>query len=89
LSDCYGDKKFFFFFEKKKTKMVVFQNGHIGWATSMPFASINSTNPRNNPWKFHKTILRIGDFEKQPFWKTAILDFFLLDPHENQSQIMW
>ena len=49
---------------------------HIGWATSMPFASINPTNPRTNPWNFHKKILRIGDFEKRPFWKSAILDFF-------------
>jgi hypothetical protein len=23
---------------------------HKNWATPMPFASINSTNPRNNPW---------------------------------------
>ena len=30
----------------------------------MPFASINPTT------------LRIGDFEKRPFWKSAILDFF-------------
>ena len=46
---------------------------HIGWATSMPFASINSTNTRTNPWNFHKNNLRIGDFEKpsflcRPFW---------------------
>ena len=33
----------------------------------MPFASFNSTNPRTNPWNFHKKILRIGDFEKWPF----------------------
>ena len=46
---------------------------HIGWATSMPFASINPTNPRTNLWIFCKKILRIGDFEKghfenRPFW---------------------
>ena len=34
------------------------------------------TNPRTNPWNFHKNFLRIGDFEKRPFWKSAILDFF-------------
>ena len=45
-------------------------HGHIGWATSMPFASINSTYPRTNPKKIHKKILRIGDFEKRYF------DFF-------------
>ena len=68
---------------------------HIGWATSMPFASINPTNPRTNLWNFREKILRIGDFEKRPFWKSAILDFFLekkffflLHPHENQSKFL-
>ena len=46
---------------------------HISWATPMPFASINSTNPRTDPWKFHEKILRIGgagkwDFLSRPFW---------------------
>ena len=45
---------------------------HIGWATSMPFASINPTNP----WNFHKKILRIGNFEKWPFWKSGHFEFF-------------
>ena len=31
-----------------------------------------------------KKYLRIGDFEKQPFW-----NFFLLHLYENQSQIMY
>ena len=43
---------------------------HKSWATSMAFASINSTNPRTNPRNFHKSFLRIGDFE------SAILNFF-------------
>ena len=47
---------------------------HIGWATSMPFASFNSTNPRTNPWNFHKKILRIGNFEKLCFFESAILN---------------
>ena len=51
-------------------------HNHIGWATSMPFASINLTNPRTNPWNFYENFLRIGDFEKRPFWKSTILDFF-------------
>ena len=56
-------------------------DGHIGWVTLMPFASINPTNPRTNLWNFHKKISRIGDFEKRRFWKMAILkighfDFF-------------
>ena len=46
---------------------------HIGWATSMPFASINSTNPRTNPWNFHKkywelAILKNSVFLSRPFW---------------------
>ena len=41
---------------------------HIGWATSMPFASINPTNPRTYPWNFHKKILRIGRVEKLSFF---------------------
>ena len=38
----------------------------------MPFASINFTNPRTNPWNFHKKISRIGDFEKRRFFESAI-----------------
>jgi hypothetical protein len=56
----------------------------------MPFASINSTNPRPNPLNFHQKISRIGDFEKLPFLESAILNFIfpkkkkkLLHPHEN------
>ena len=41
---------------------------HIGWATLMGFASINSTNPRTDLWNFREKISRIGDFEKRPFW---------------------
>ena len=47
----------------------------ICWAIPMPFASMNSTNPRTAPWNFHKKILRIGDFEKWPFFESAILNF--------------
>ena len=46
----------------------------------MPFVSINPTNPKTNQWNFHKIFLRIGDFEKRPFWETAILEFFCLIP---------
>jgi hypothetical protein len=53
-------------------------HGHIGWAISMSFASCNPTNPRPNPWNFHKKILRIGGFEKWPFFESAILIFFAL-----------
>ena len=51
-------------------------HGHIGWATSLPFASINPTNPRTDPWNFHKKILRIGGVEKLSFFESAILNFF-------------
>ena len=49
---------------------------HIGWATSMLFASINTINPRTNPWKFREKILRIGSFENLSFFESAILIFF-------------
>ena len=48
---------------------------HTGWAKSMPFASINPTNPRTNPWKFHEKILRIGGAGKWGFFEAAILNF--------------
>ena len=79
--------------------------GHIGWATSMPFASINFTNLRINPWNFHKKILRIGDFEKRcflswPFWflnfdfcfcpiKTSQILLFSKDRSKFWASRMW
>ena len=48
---------------------------HIGWPTSMPFTSINPTNPRTNPWNFWKKILRIGEIEKLSCFELAILEF--------------
>ena len=42
-------------------------HSHIGWDKSMPFASINPTNPRTNPWNFHKKILRIDEALKMTF----------------------
>ena len=71
------------FFEEKNAFFVILgcfcpyvrqPHDHIGWATSMPFASINPTNPRTNLWNFRKKILRIGDFEK-----SAILNFIRLN----------
>ena len=47
----------------------------MGWAKSMPFASINPTNPRTNPWNFHEKILRIGGAGKWVFFEAAILNF--------------
>ena len=54
----------------------------------MPFTSINPTNPRTNPWHFHKHFLRIVDFDKLSFLELAVLDFCLLHPHENQSKLL-
>ena len=51
-------------------------HGHIGLAASMPFASINPTKRRTNPWNFHKNILRIGDFEKLSFFWVGHFGFF-------------
>ena len=46
---------------------VVQPHNHIGWATSMPFTSINSTNPRTNPWNFYRNILfLLHPHENQP-----------------------
>ena len=42
-------------------------HNHIGWVTSMPFASINPTHPRTNPRNFHEKILRIGEALKMTF----------------------
>ena len=47
---------------------------HISWDISMPFASINSTYPRTNPWNFCKKILRIGGAGRWHFFGLAILN---------------
>ena len=59
---------------------------HIGWATSMLFASINRTNPWTNPWNYLGKRLRISDFKKLSFFDIAIWFFFLLHWHENNCQ---
>ena len=50
-------------------------HGHIHWASSMPFTSINPTNPKTNLRNFRENFLRIGDFEKRCFFESAILNF--------------
>ena len=55
------------------------RHDHISWATPMPFASINPTNPRTNPWNFHEKILRIGRPGKwgfYPFFWVGHFEFF-------------
>ena len=70
---------------------------HISWVTPIPFASINPTNPRTTPWKFHEKILRIGRAGKWGFFEAAILNFlsrpfwifFLLHLCEKSSPFIW
>ena len=47
---------------------------HIGWATSMPFASINHTNSKTNPRNFHQKNLRFGGFENLRFFLIGHLE---------------
>ena len=47
-----------------------------GWVSSMPFASINPTNPRTHPAQFRKKLLRIDRLAKWGFFESAILNFF-------------
>ena len=54
---------------------------HIHWATSMPFASINPTNPRTNPWNFGGNCSAFGGgWKTQFFWvghfEKKICNFF-------------
>ena len=60
--------------ERGVRKNVGQPHNHRGWATSMPFASINPTNPRLNAWNFWKKTLRIGGIEKLSFYESAILE---------------
>ena len=64
-------------------------HGHIHWATSMPFASFNPTNPRTNLRNFREKILRIGDFEKWAFFESAILIFFFRKKKIFFSSFLW
>ena len=84
----------------QKKKIVCFwayvgqPQNHIGWATPMPFASINFTNPRTNPWNFPWLI-----FENWRFWKPQFcgVGYFekkisekksLLHSHDIQSKVL-
>ena len=49
-------------------------HSHIGWATSMPFVSINPSIPRTNPWNFSKNCSAFGGGWKTEF-ESAILNF--------------
>ena len=47
-------------------------HGHICWATSMPFASINPTNPRTHLRIFWELAI----LKNELFFESAILNFF-------------
>ena len=69
-------------------------HGHIGWATSMPFASINSTNPRTNPWNFHKNYwefrgLEYGFFLSWPFWILFVKRDICFISMKTSSPFIW
>ena len=70
-------------------------DNHLGWATSMPFASINPTNPRTNLQKNLEKILRIGRIEKLIFFWVGHFEFlflqffsYFLHPHKNLSNFL-
>ena len=47
------------------------------WKRSCPNFYAHDCNPMANLWNFHKKKMRIGDFEKCPFWKMIHLGFCL------------
>ena len=51
-------------------------DSHIGWVTLMPFASINSTNPRTNLWNFGDNCSAFGGSWKTQFFWVGHFEFF-------------
>ena len=51
-------------------------DGHIGWVTLMPFASINPTNPRTNLWNFGENCSAFGGGWKTQFFWVGHFEFF-------------
>ena len=75
-------KQNFFFFTKNAFfgcfwAFVGQPHGHIHWATSMPFASFNPTNPRTHLRNFREIFLSFGDFENLSFFESAIFFLFI------------
>ena len=58
-------------------------HSHKSWDKPMPFASINSTNPRTNPWNFLEKYWELAELEneffflRRPFWFFFSFFFFL------------
>ena len=58
---------------------------HIGWATSMRFASIYPFYPKTNPWNFlYKKYWGLGELENALFW-FLVIGFF--KKKKNQMKI--
>jgi hypothetical protein len=51
-------------------------HNYIGWAKSMSFTSINSTNPRTNPWNFGNNCSAFSSSWKTQFFWVAHFGFF-------------
>ena len=51
-------------------------DGHIGWVTLMPFASINPTNPRTDLWNFGDNCSAFGSSWKTQFFWVGHFEFF-------------
>ena len=54
-------------------------DGHIGWVTLMPFASINPTNPRTNLWNFGENCSAFGGGWKTQFFWVGHFEFWSLN----------
>ena len=59
---------------------------HIGWASSMPFASINPTNPRTNPWNFGGNCSAFGGGWKTQFFWVGHFEFKKKKKIERKNQ---
>ena len=56
-------------------------DGHMGWVTLMPLASINPTNPRTNLWNFGENCSAFGGgWKTQFFWVGHFENFFASFP---------
>ena len=62
--------------------------GHIAWATSNPFASINPTNPRTISWKFGTNCSAFGGGWKTQFFWVGHYDFFFKNKNFSVSNLL-
>ena len=64
-------------------------HNHIDWATSMPFASINSTNPRTNPWNFGGNCSAFGGGWKTQFFWVGHFEIFFAKKKKKFASFPW